>query len=403
MGKRIRSRWALLGAVAAAAVLGLATFPASGEHVPEEVDQLHLHLGTDGNYFRHVPVQGDALPDQPITVGANCIVSTNGSLASLQGRAGYHNQSLGIKTGGSQGVPCSRIDSNEQLGITLVGVQPATAADFDLELKGDVHLQIIASLGGSQVGTFNVRSGSFVAPGSTDDTTAPFTVVADPDADCRGASDSGPDSGINDNCRVTIDPGVPFDKVTFKPISGEVSLEGSGDFGNSSAQNTIFYLQTEQWDGELACDDPAVSTESGGVEASITRHTNLTDPTGADCEPKLYRLNADSEAETITFELSDPEDQQAFYEGTLTLPGELTTPTAELTLEISTVAPFNVFEDVLACDEAPFDGNGDPNGGAFVDAPPSGFSADACVVDVKQTWDDKTIWHVVFRADPRFR
>jgi hypothetical protein len=398
VGKALRSKWGLL-ALVAAMVVGMATIPAAGEHAPEEVDQLRLHLGTDGNYFRHVPVEGTALADQPINVGGNCLISTNNSLASFGGKVGYHNQSLGIKTGGSKGVPCSRIDSNEQLSINLVGVSPATAADFDLELKGDVHLVITASLGESLVGTFNVYSGSFVEPGSTDDSTVPYEVLADPDADCRGAADSGPDSGINDNCRVTIDPGVPFDNVTFKPMAGEVSLEGGGDFGNDPAYETVFYLQTEQWDGELACGQQ-VSTEPGSFpEGTITRYDNVT--TGV-CEPKLYRLFSDSEEETITFELFDPATtpQQAWYQGELTLPGDLANPTTSVQLEIATDAPnFLTFETVPVCVDAPFLDAEEtvPNPSALPG------DAEACVVSVFQNWEGNTVWTVVFKGDPKFR
>jgi hypothetical protein len=394
VGKALRSKWGLL-ALVAALVVGMATVPAAGEHSPEEVDQLRLHLGTDGNYFRHVPVEGTALADQPINVGGNCLISTNNSLASFEGKVGYHNQSLGIKTGGSKGVPCSRIDSSEQLSIKLVGVSPATAADFDLELKGDVHLVITASLGESLVGTFNVYSGSFVEPGSTDDSTVPYEVLADPDADCRGAADSGPDSGINDNCRVTIDPGVPFDSVTFKPMAGEVSLEGGGDFGNDPAYETVFYLQTEQWDGELACGQQ-VSTEPGSFpEGTITRYDNVT----GDCVPKLYRLFSDSEEKTITFEL-DPgkTTQQAWYQGVLTLPGDLANPTASVQLEIATDAPaLETFELVPTCNRDVDIIDGEPNPSAL----PVG--AEACVVSVFQDYQGNTVWTVVFTADPKFR
>ena len=406
MGKTLRSKWGFL-VLAAALVVGMATIPAVGEHAPEEVDRLQLHLGTDGNYFRHVPVEGPSLPDQTIGINNNCTISTNGSLATFQGRAGYHNQSLGIKTGGSQGVPCSRIDTNEQLGIKLVGVPNATAADFDLELKGAVHLVITASLGNVVVGTFNVYSGSFVSPGSTDDSTVPFDVIADPDADCRGNSDSGPDSGANDNCRVTIDPGVPFDTVTFKPVAGEVSLEGSGDFGNDPARDTIFYLETESWEGELGCTEGNNSTgvESDGlvISGEIIRYEN-TD--GSECVLKPYNLDVlasdptEGDVPTVTFEVDDPGSQPAIYRATLVFEEDMFT-TLQLQYDSDGSDGYDDYKNMPACVEDPFDTSDDPAGSLNNEAIPAGH--EGCVINVSQSWDGFTTWDVIFEGDWRFK
>src|SRR5690606_30513503 len=117
-------------------------------------------------------------------------------------------------------------------------------ATFDLELKGDARIQIVVSRGGTTVDTFEVRSGGGIVPGQGTDgsTTVPFTATATaaaPITNCREGSDSGPDAGPNDNCFVTIVPSAAFDAVKFRPLSGEMSLEGGGDYGQGTAFDTV--------------------------------------------------------------------------------------------------------------------------------------------------------------------
>ena len=138
----------------------------------------------------------------------------DGPLAALSGSdqgPGLKDGSIGIKTGGSTGVPCSRVDATEDLTVSLKGVPDAVTAALDLELKGGVRVDIIVSLGGTEVDTFQVRAGGGIVPGEGVDgsATAPFTATAtaaQPVVNCRNASDAGPDAGSSDNCYVTIEP-----------------------------------------------------------------------------------------------------------------------------------------------------------------------------------------------------
>ncbi len=68
----------------------------------------------------------------------------------------------------------------------------ASSAYLDVELKGSARILATARLGGAVVGTFELQSGSSIGQPSVADHT-PFA--------CNSSSDSGPDSGVRDNCR----------------------------------------------------------------------------------------------------------------------------------------------------------------------------------------------------------
>lgn len=407
MGTKSRVTWKLVAILSALAVM-LAVIPAGGAHLGESGDGepplLRLHVGTDGQYFQYEPVDGDPVR-QNLPTPVNCeLRNVNGPLAALSGNnrgPGIHGISIGVKSGGSQGVPCGRVDSKENLTLSLVGVPAAAKAELDLELKGGARVQLELYLGGQKTETFEVRAGAGVVAGEGVDGTpgVPFSALVSaeqPIANCQGQADSGPDAGALDNCRVTVHPTVPFDAIKFVPKMGEFSLEGSGDFGNDPAFDTIFYLS--QFEGELDCGDE-VSKDDGVVEATIIRHDNWD---GTDCTLKPYtlRVNADDPeeegAQTVTFLLSE-DGQAAFYEAFLTFKSDsMTSLDGALLLQISFDPPFNVYEDLEACDEPPFV-EGAPNVDAFPE------EKEACVISVFQDWDGVTEWHIVFIADPKFR
>lgn len=394
MGKTLRSKWGLL-VLAAALVVGMATIPAVGEHTPESSDVLRLHMGADGNYFQLEPISGSATT-QSFSPQSNCRLNVDGDLVTLSGSSspGYHNQSIGIRGSGGNGVPCSRVDSNESLTVTLNGGLSAVAVDLDLELKGDTELLIDLSNGEQYI----VRSGGKTQgePGSNSLTLHSGA----PAGNCQGGSDSGPDSGPNDNCRVTIDPDEAFTSLTFSLTSGEMSLEGGGDFfPYDPANDTMFYLET--WDGLLGCGDSTLPRVDGDVVTEIIRHDNVTTEL---CTPKLFRLVADANDEqngSVTFEVYDPADQpDAFFEAYVTFKEDLTSaPPMVGTLEYDPDGSdgYLDFKTMPACTEAPFDGNGDPVASAI----PVGH--EGCVITVTQDFDGTTKWHAVFMGDWKFR
>jgi hypothetical protein len=401
--------------------------PAAGDTLPNDAGTVRLHMAGGSGSFEYDPADPDApTQSQPLPTPVRCVIDGSGQEPKVDGplvdlfgsnKVGLKDNSIGIKSGGSTGVPCARVDSSEDLTVKLVGTPNAGYVELDLELKANARINVTLKLGTDTVGTFQVRSGSSIVAGEGVDGSgeAPFTAMAgfnDPGtavdesiANCKNASDSGPDAGGLDNCRVTVDPELPFDTVVLDPAVGEISLEGSGDFGGDPAQDTIFYLTSAE--GVLGCPstgDNFADDDGGLVEAEITRHEN-TD--GSDCVFKPYSLTAtesdENDEASVTFDVTDPLDppQPAAYEAYLTFDQALTNPlTATLTYDDT--APYDSFDEMPPCVADPFVLDGDDATGSINDeAIPSGDTA--CVVDVSQEWDGTTIWHIVFTADIRFK
>ena len=402
-----RSRWSLLALVVILS-LGFAAMSTAAA-VSAPAGTLTLHVANSAGLFTYTPVSG---PVQTQSLAANkCSVTVSGSLVDMAASdrgLGLVGSSIGVRTGGATGTPCGRVDTTEDMSLTLDNVPNAASVSLDLELKGSAKLGITLLLGTSTVGQFEIRSGSSIVAGQGKDgtSTVPYSLGLDASAtigNCRNASDSGPDSGGNDNCRVTLTPAGEFDKVVFaQPLVGEFSLEGGGDAGTS---DTVFNL-VESFEGELGCTAGTnEATDDGGlVDAQILRYEN-TD--GDECVLKPYNLTAttsdEDEDPSITFDVSDPADQAAVYEGYLTFNQALTTPlSAKLTYDAA--APYATFLDMLACDEAYQNlggDNPDPAGSLNDEALPSGHTA--CVIEVSQSWDGTTVWHILFTADIRFK
>lgn len=418
VGNRIRSSWRVALLVAGLLLL-LTTIPAVGSHLPNDEGTLRLHVGSDATYFEYAPADGAAV-QQTIDAPERCELAVNGPLAALSGSdrgPGLNGISIGIKSGGAQGVPCGRVDGSEDLTLSLAGVPLASMADLDLELKGDAKVRLDVRMDGSVVESFEVRSGASIVEGQGVDGagTEPFTATATTDdpaterdesiANCRNQSDSGPDAGARDNCRVTIDPSLPFDAVSFVPLVGEMSLEGSGDFGDDTDFDTVFYLTSFQ--GVLGCDaeNNSVEDEDGDVVGTIVRYENRD---GSDCVLKPYSIVAQTSdpaeegAQSVTFEVADPGAQEAIYEFFITFDQELTTPlSAVLQYDPDGSDDYDDFVDMLACVEDYSDLSDDPEGSLNDEAIPSGHQG--CIADVSQNWDGTTTWHGIFFGDWKFR
>jgi hypothetical protein len=245
----------------------------------------------------------------------------------------------------------------------------------------------------------------FAVEVTVDDPSTPYN---DTIGNCKNASDSGADSGSRDNCRVSVDPGAPFDTMILDIDGvGEVSLEGSGDFGGDTTKDTIFYLTSAE--GLLGCsstNNTATDTD-GNVIGTITRYENTdSDP----CVRKPYSLTANATEGSVTFDVVDPVSppQLAVYEASVTLEQELTTPLIA-TLTYSTTPGYgeSTFHAMLACDEQwddlddDNDAFDDPDGSLNDEALPDGETA--CVIDVSHEWDGTAVWHILFTADIKFR
>ncbi|RXZ50192.1 hypothetical protein [Agromyces binzhouensis] len=372
-------------------------------------ETLRLHLGSDGTRFVYSN-DGDPIT-QTIAAQKNCRITVNGPLAAISGSdqgPGMKDGSIGIKTGGSTGVPCSRVDATEELTVSLEGVPDAVFASLDLEFKGAVQVDVIVSKAGTEVDTFQVRAGGGIVPGEGVDgsATAPYTATAtsaEPIANCRNASDAGPDAGPLDNCYLTIEPSASFDAVTFHPVSGEVSLEGSSDFGDDPAFDTIFTL--EGFTGELGCtpENSTATIDQGTVYGTFTRLEN-TD--GSDCVLKPYTLTADVGAGTLSFVPVDVDPPQpAAYSGTVKFaPQNSSNPfTSHLEYDQDDDGPLD-FVYMPWCTGDPF-ATPDSPGSIDTSVIPSGHTW--CIVSegttIYSATQTRTAWDVVGIGDPKMR
>ncbi|WP_256842352.1 hypothetical protein [Ornithinimicrobium cryptoxanthini] len=406
---KIRSGLRLI-AVSAAVALGLGSVSAAGDTEAEET--LRLHLGSYGTYFEYSN-HGEPIK-QKITTAHNkkkdCQLNVNGPLAHLSGSdygPGMFKESIGINSG-DNGRPCGWVKETEDLTLSLGDVPDALQVALDLELKGDVRVQIVLSHGGVPAGTFEVRSGGGIVPGEGVDgsTKAPFTATAttaEPIANCLNGSAN---SGINDNCYVTIIPLGPFDAITFKPLSGKMSLEGGGDYGKKKGKDfeTVFTLV--DYDGWLGCDDEtnSVTIEGSTVYGDITRLQN-TD--GSDCVPKPYNIDVDVEADTLSFVPHDNPGapQPSAYQAMLKFSPAAATMsfTSLLEYDQDDDGPLG-FEDMPWCIGNPF---ADPDAVGSIDTSVIPAGDTWCVVsestDLVGGGNIRTTWNVVGIGDPKFR
>jgi hypothetical protein len=398
---------AVFGVVSIGLILGAGLTALSANGTDEET--LRLHLGSDGTTF--VYSNGGDPITQAIGTPKNCQVTVEGPLASIDGTdrgAGLKDGSIGVKSGGSTGVPCARVDDSEELTVSLEGVPDAVRASLDLELKGDVRVDIVVWSGDIEVETFQVRAGDGVVEGEGVDGSAvePYTATAtsaEPVVNCQNASDSGPDAGPADNCYVTIEPGASFDAVTFRPLSGEASIEGSSDFGDDPAFDTIFVL--EGYSGELGCteENGTATIEEGSISGIFTR---LQNPDGTDCVLKPYTIDVDIAAKTISFVPVDVDPPQvAAYQGTVAFgPKDSANPfTSRLEYDQDDDGPLP-FQDMPWCAGDPF-ATPDVPGSIDTDVIPAGHTW--CIVaertGIASATQTLTTWDVVGVGDPKMR
>ncbi|MBY5162974.1 hypothetical protein [Salsipaludibacter albus] len=403
-------RWVLLALVATMVLLMV---PTAGSSQTTAGPTLRMDVTTSQVTFVHTPASGT--PTTQVGTPTRCELSVDGPLVALSGNRrgpGLSDNGLGIKSGGSQGTPCGRIDATEVLTLGLVGVPAASSAALDLELKGSARVLVEARSNGVLVQAFDVRAGGSVVAGQGVDgtTTQPFSLEltsTQPVGNCRNDSDAGPDSGPRDNCRVTIVPASPFDELTLTPVAGEVSLEGGNDFGTDPAYDTVFHLVT--YDGLLGCDDgtDTASESDGAIVGTIIRYQNTV---ASDCVLKPYTMLVTSNdpveggLDSVVFEVDDPvvPAQAAIYEAFLTLDQPLNTPLdAVLEYDSDRTDGYTNFKQMPRCVQDPFTLDDEPTGSLNDEAIPAGH--EGCVIDVTQSWEGLTTWHVVFAGDWKFR
>lgn len=258
MAGKIQIRLAILAALAAMAALLVPSGLALGSHDEgtnadfiDDQGVLRLQLNSSVNQF----LWNDGTTDHTQTlVATRCEVDTAPSnLVKLDSnrKVGTFGNSLGVKSGGAQGVACSRISSGESMTFETSGViadYEIAEVQLDVEVKMGAEVQVQTFLGTTQIETFKLRSGSSIV---ADQGMEPSGQIATstsgtPIANCRQPSDSGPDAGSLDNCRWVIKDIQPFDKMVFTALSGEYSIEGGGDgtlaVAASYGSDSLFFL-----------------------------------------------------------------------------------------------------------------------------------------------------------------
>jgi hypothetical protein len=269
--------------------------------------------------------------------------STGGAMSPTL--AAYASGSLGVKEKKS-GTSCSQVSlpsESLELGLgqglrTALGQDAvATSAYLDVELKGSARVLATATLNGTVVGTYEVQSGTSIGKPQVADHT-PFV--------CTSSSDSGPDSGVNDNCRWPIsspswrgaDDGVNFDTLTLKTLVGYFSLEGGAD-GSVAPPAQVGIPSASVL--EIAADTIGCGGQTNVLPASLDAPQvtvyRLDNVGGASCAPTPYQLNNGSFFAQFLKPLTSQTSAQFVWDVTWRLPYDaLATPQKDLTIDYET-------------------------------------------------------------------
>jgi len=238
-----------------------------------------------------------------------------------RGELGWVATSIGVYDG-PRGTGCGRIsaDKRESLEVVLGTTRPSSYFAFDrieldLEVKGDVRVLVEVKFGNS-VTKYYLKAGAGQVLGSPDEINKVLT-PSDNTYKCSASSDSGPDSGPSDNCRLIIeDLGQSF-KITTEV--GEISLEGGSDFTDVKSSRTFIYL-TEP-DGDLVCGETIEQGDTDGMYCAITRLDDPNATSACKAVPYIFRtvgnscvLSSDMQGQQLVANLFisyDPEDSVA--------------------------------------------------------------------------------------------
>jgi hypothetical protein len=258
---------------------------------------VRLHLGPS-DYFRFDAPDGSGgyTPGTPAPISvAQCAATTSGVMAVQVGPASGHlglvADGLGVRVGGEgQGQRCGQVNgTGESLSLTLTGSLGGMFMDrTELDIEGKFDATVRAEL----------YQGSELAGVETLDTGV--------------LSDSGPDSGTDDNYRWVIPAPdaapVLFDRLLLRvdpsTPNGGFSLAGGaegtapapGGLGETlGTSDSLFHLVGA--DGELDCGDQASTDAAGAPSATVERLDNV-DGDPDDCEAVVYALDSGLEGET---------------------------------------------------------------------------------------------------------
>jgi Big-like domain-containing protein len=300
---------AAVGALAAVSTVAISVTSWIGASAaPAEV---RLHLGTDSQKFSYgATVQTLAVKKCAIDPSSGPVINLS---SSPTGSApGLVDLGLGVKTGsnGATGTPCGQVETGESLTIaggTALNGRSFNGLRLDLELTKNALVQLTLL---PQNVVYTLQSGTSITPAelAEADTTAPYVVdssAGDTTDACAAPNSSGPNSGFNDNCQWNINPGLNFTSFNLKTTIGTVTLEGGGDFGSGTANDTLFYLSNGA---------PTANTDSADVDQNraIPDTNNFVDiPVLAnDTDPENDTLSV------LSGSVSDPPHGTAVVQGT---------------------------------------------------------------------------------------
>ncbi|HEX6887571.1 MAG TPA: hypothetical protein VF143_05635, partial [Candidatus Nanopelagicales bacterium] len=257
---------------------------------------------------------GCALVTDPLDEGTGAFLRFSGRVGTSTTAESWASGSIGVAEKKS-GTSCYQVNSpGETLRLSLgTATRPAgstatayavRSAYLDVELKQDARILATALLGGNPVGYFELQSGSTI--GQPKLTSAdiiaslPYSVQS-----CNNPSDSGPDSGVNDNCRwatgeLSPDPldDVLYDTLALRAVNGSFSLEYGRDgrvtsgpqIANPFLPAGASYFELTTVDGILNCNGVSVTRDDAtGLVPEVT-FRRLPNASGPDCAPVPYTL-----------------------------------------------------------------------------------------------------------------
>lgn len=273
------------------------TTPPAPQYIPTGV--LSVTTGAVDRVALDTDLDGTAEKTQALGEAANCLLKTDESLLGIDGYVGtattdvasFLANSIGVaekKTGTScyqAGAPAERLvlRLNPANVRGALGALLASSAYLDVELKQGAEVLATARRGDAVVGRFELRSGSSI----TSPVPLPGGVTADAVFNCSTSADSGPDSGVNDNCRWPVsspswlgaNDDRYFDSLELRAVNGSFSLEGGADGavpGPSPAPpagyptpSSFFELVTVS-DGELGCQSATQTVSGSGAKPQVT-------------------------------------------------------------------------------------------------------------------------------------
>ena len=216
---------------------------------------------------------------------------------------GFKDLSLGVRSGNdSNGTACKQVNLNTTPRETLIiktnpeafgttfGTPSINEARLDLNLSGNAVVVAELVKNGSVIGKAEMQSG-FSAPQTVQDPTSQLFI-------CNFRSNSGPQSGFNNNCYWHIRPlqaeaypeipgyvaspggwtgaeppanaaATDYDEIRLTPIVGDFSIQGGTSWPTTlpGSAGTTFGLALFS-DGSLACYDPANPATLAAAQAA---------------------------------------------------------------------------------------------------------------------------------------